>query len=203
MRHKRPRIGDRVGRLIIIKSAISSNYQKRWFCRCDCGSTKIIRDDALASKRVRSCGCYRREMVGNASRTHGRSRSSVYRSWIAMRSRCNNPSHAFYKNYGGRGIQVCKRWLGEGGFSRFLRDMGEKPMGKSLDRINNNRGYSPSNCRWATQKQQMNNMRGNVIVEVKGEKMTLAECCERLGIKRSTLQNKLTKNEHYKVGELT
>lgn len=109
-------------------------------------------------------------------------RNRLYWVWADMLSRCRNPNHKHFANYGGRGITVCDRWQAEGGFDRFMADMGERPQGMTLDRRNNDLGYSPENCRWATRKEQNSNRRNCIFVEIDGEKITLRECCRRLGI---------------------
>jgi len=122
------------------------------------------------------------------SRKHGKSGSRVYRIWRGMLERCSNPNIPHYSSYGGRGIKACKRWHS---FEKFYLDMGDPPPGTSLDRINVNRGYNPSNCKWATAEEQANNRRDNVTFEIEGETLTLSQIAERFGINRSSLNGRL------------
>lgn len=117
-------------------------------------------------------------------KTHGMSATLIHRAWSGMLTRCTNKNTGSYHRYGGRGIKVCKRWLK---FENFLADMGEKPTGLSLDRIDNNKGYYPSNCRWATTKEQNNNRRSNVYITFQGRTMTAAQWAAEKGMSRTTL----------------
>lgn len=164
----RPRLeltGQRFSRLLVLAFA---NYDKRrntfWLCLCDCGKQITVRGTALKIGRVASCGCYAREVSSKIHFKHGHrrrpdgKRSPTYRSYGAMKNRCYGETHPRYADYGGRGIQVCERWLES--FENFLADMGERPTGKTLDRFPNKDGnYEPSNCRWATPKEQAANRR--------------------------------------------
>lgn len=143
-----------------------------------------MRKDQLTRGISKSCGCWKREVareqMTRLSTTHGLSNNSrTYGVWKGIRKRCLNSSAPGYKNYGGRGIYVCQRW---DSYENFLADMGEVPKGMSIDRINVNGNYEPSNCRWADRKTQMNNMRPNIVVEFMGEKRTLKQWAEKLGI---------------------
>jgi hypothetical protein len=152
--------GREFGRLTVQFRAATSRWRKtRWLCVCRCGRESIVEAAHLLAGRIRSCGCLQIEMIGQLNRTHGRTKMPVYRSWQAMLTRCYNTANKNYDRYGGRGIAVCERWrFGDGaysGFECFLADMGERPVGMSLDRYPNKDGnYGPDNCRWATQKAQ-------------------------------------------------
>lgn len=131
-----------------------------WLCHCACGNFKRVRGDSLWTGKTKSCSCLQIDIVtrhGQARRTMGW--SSTYRSWQAMKRRCLNPKVRGYKNYGGRGITICERWLES--FENFLADMGPRPPGMSLDRIDPNGNYEPGNCRWATAKEQSLNKRSS------------------------------------------
>lgn len=150
-------IGKTFGRLLVIKE-VGRDKQGSilWKCQCRCGNITIANGSALKSGRKRSCGC----LVIEARITHGMTKTPTYRSWRHMLDRCNNPKNNSYSHYGGRGIFVCKEWLGS--FETFLKDMGERPerpKGLSIERLNNNDGYSPSNCVWASRTDQMRNQR--------------------------------------------
>lgn len=132
-----------------------------WLCLCDCGNMTVVTSSSLKGGTTKSCGCLRKTF----RLKHGHARGSgistpTYRSWQAMIQRCTNPNDSAYRYYGGRGIQVCKRWMGTKGFEHFIADMGLRPSKKTLDRFPDKDGnYKLSNCRWATRKQQQNNLR--------------------------------------------
>lgn len=155
-------VGRTFGRLRVLskitKYDSNGRFRTFWVCACSCGPDRLhlARVDSLLSGQTRSCGCLRLETVRNANRKHGMSFSPEYKSWVAMKERCFRRTAVGYENYGGRGITVCYRWMD---FRNFFKDMGPRPRGCTLDRIDVDGNYEPSNCRWATVLEQSNNLR--------------------------------------------
>lgn len=147
--------GRRFHRLVAIERVGTTKANKAiWRCACDCGGEARTTTGSLLCGNAKSCGCYRVARYYEKAIKHGMAKTLTHSTWCGMIQRCTNPNSRNWHRYGGRGIQVCERWLK---FENFLADVGEKPAGLSLDRIDNNRGYEPGNCRWATAKQQANN----------------------------------------------
>lgn len=180
--------GKTFGRLTVTDRAprLSGYTQARWVCRCDCGNVNVVFGYVLRRGAVTSCGCRLAEMLasGDMRRTHGMTGSPEHVIWAKMRSRCCNPADPAYRDYGGRGITVCDQWRS---FSVFLADMGRRPEGKTLDRRDNDGPYSPDNCHWASRKEQVRNRRTTVWLECRGERLTLQEWAERIGISPSAM----------------
>ena len=153
--------GHKINRLTVLKRVENDiNNNTRWLCRCDCGNEVIVIGDNLRRGTTKSCGCYNRETLSKARYKHGHSDPSnkTYNSWRAMIQRCDNPKNNRFFAYGGRGIRVCQEWYK---FENFLADMGERPNGKSIDRIDVDLDYCKSNCKWSTPKEQANNRRNS------------------------------------------
>jgi hypothetical protein len=158
MMPRRDLTGQRFGALTALY--FHSSSPSRWACLCDCGNENVVVTYNLHHGKVRSCGCEMGRNVAEANTRHGHAvrgnHSSIYQRWCAMIHRCTNPSNPQWADYGGRGITVDSRWYR---FENFLADMGEPPPDLTLDRKDNDKGYSKGNCRWATYAQQMNNRR--------------------------------------------
>ena len=183
MKTSMPRIADLSGMVFGDLTAISRSVHKgksKWLCVCVCGVQKTVYATHLLRGNSKTC---------SSGGTHGLGiRTPGYSSWQNMITRCTQPSHMHYANYGGRGITVCARWRES--FANFYADMGDRPDGHSLDRVDTNGNYEPGNCRWATHKQQQNNMRSNVLVEHEGRAMTIAQFADATGIPYATVYDR-------------
>jgi hypothetical protein len=146
--------GDKYGKLTVYSRVENKGSRIYYLFVCDCGNEKALSKDLVVRGHTSSCGCL--HDINCPSRTHGKSNTKTYRIWRGMMSRCNNPNVKAYKNYGGRGIMVCEEWHN---YETFLKDMGERPEGKSLDRRDCNQGYYKENCRWASAEEQAQNKR--------------------------------------------
>ena len=167
-RPAKPMIGKTFDRLTVVSRSedAQAGGHVKYLCICKCGRRVAVWGHFLRSGHTRSCGCLRNEMlaaIGGRKPVHGHARVGAYHplysTWANMHQRCRDANTPSFKNYGGRGITVCGRWSGPDGFPNFLADMGERPPGMSLDRIDNDGDYEPGNCRWATAKQQRANRR--------------------------------------------
>ena len=154
--------GQKFDRWTVVSIANITNGRVRWNCVCDCGNTGTVLGGNLKGGVSRSCGCLHKELTSTMMQTHGMSGSKTHNTWVSMVQRCRNPKCREYSYYGGRGITVCNRWLK---FENFLTDMGERPTGTTIDRIDNSKGYFLENCRWATAKQQARNTRTTALSE--------------------------------------
>jgi len=186
--------GQRFGRLTVISRAENAKRgSARWHCKCDCGKVTIVVAGSLKSGNTKSCGCITSERMNTIKLrlTHGKTDSSLYKIWEAMKERTGRQSCKNYNNYGGRGIFVCDEWKND--FQTFFdwaMQNGYK-KGLTIDRINNYDGYLPDNCRWATTKEQNNNRRNNKYLTHDNKTMTVAEWADALGINNGLLRNRL------------
>lgn len=183
-------VGQKIGRLLAIEFIGFLEGTAIMKCQCDCGETTLSHAAHLKSGAARSCGCARKETLRRIKTKHGHSPfhgkcTKVYRSWKAMRERCRNPNNLHYMDYGGRGIVVCERW---DDFRNFFSDMGHPPTNRhTIERINNNGNYEPSNCCWATPPEQAQNQRSNWHVILNGEEITVAEATRRSGLRHARI----------------
>lgn len=179
-------IGKKFGKLAILKQVETDKWGKLyWLCKCDCGNQVVTRGNHLKSGHSKSCGC---STIKHGHYKDGKE-AKIYKVWARMIDRCINPNNDYYKDYGGRGITVCEKW--KGSFETFVKDMGETPRGKSIDRINNNEGYYKENCRWTTPKQQARNRRSNHQITHDGETHILTVWASRVGISEDTIRMRL------------
>lgn len=166
---------------VLSKSGPTSRGEILWNCGCSCGARTKIRAGHLVRGNSKSCGCEQLKAVT----FHGMTGTPIFRSWESMKSRCLNPNDPSYDRYGGRGIKVCKSWTSS--FESFYADMGSRPKGKSLDRVDNSRNYTPKNCKWSTPKEQAANRRSTRFLTYKGKSHALAVLAEKFGISNARL----------------
>lgn len=166
-----------------------------WLCQCDCGNYGYVDTGSLKAGTSKSCGCYVRERMHKLNYKHGGRNDRLYLVWMDMRRRCNDPKGKEYKNYGGRGIKVCEEWENYENFKNWALSNGYDKNAKrcqcTLDRIETNGNYEPSNCRWADMVVQANNKRNNIIIEYKNERKTLAQWSKETGISYSVILRRL------------
>lgn len=170
-------VDRRFNRLRVLEfSHRNERGEKYWRCVCDCGTEKLVRASVLTSGKAQSCGCLHRERVT----AHGMTNTKTFKTWLSMIGRCTNPKSPDFHRYGGRGVQVCDRWTES--FENFLSDMGERPEGKTLDRIDVNGNYEPKNCRWATLSEQNRNKTSTPKLTFNGKTKSLAEWSDEVGL---------------------
>ncbi len=177
-------------RLKVLERDSSVHGRVKWICECSCGKTISVGRSELQSGDTKSCGCLAKELTIARNITHGESGTPEYGIWSAMKNRCNNSNVGNYKNYGGRGIQVCNRWLNS--FENFIQDMGYRPTPQhTLERENVNGDYCPTNCRWATYQEQARNKRNNVFLTIDGSEEKLVNLVDQSGISRDTILSRI------------
>lgn len=181
--------GERNNRLTALRRVANKGRQPRWIFRCECGNEVEAAIGAVRSGAIKSCGC----LIGEANRArllkHGHKGTPTYLSWQNAKGRCFNPRNKRYYDYGGRGITMCDRWRDS--FEAFLEDMGERPDGTSIDRIDNDGNYEPGNCRWATQGQQSGNIRGRARIEHEGAVYSIKEFATLMNVNFDNLRYRI------------
>lgn len=181
--------GRRCGRWTVLCQVPSTlGLTARWRCQCECGNISDVNGPALRLGRSLSCGCLHKEIVGRNGSVHGAYGTATYKIWGSMIQRCTNKKSRSYSSYGGRGITVCDRWLK---FENFFADMGEKPPGLSIERINNDGNYELRNCKWATTAEQSNNKRSTRRLPYKGQMVPLQVVAKEVGLSVHTIRKRL------------
>ena len=182
-------LGKRFGRLTVIEFAgISKTRKAMWICQCDCGTiTNPIAGYRLRGGATKSCGCYKRDLLIERSTKHNLCHTRIYRIYSLMKDRCHSPNAEKYHRYGGRGIRVCDEWLNS--FEAFYEWSMANGYREDLtiDRIDNDGNYEPSNCRWATNEEQANNRGHHILLEINGETKTIAQWSKETGLKYRTI----------------
>lgn len=191
---RRSVIGERFGRLTII-SQISKKGKANLVCICECGEHFTAYRSNIVTGKTKSCGCLNVEIVKNRSFKHGRIHKGEYTSWNQMKQRCQNKNNPAYKYYGARGISVCKKWQS---FEGFHEDMGKRPRGHSIERINNNGNYCKSNCKWIPKTEQSKNRRGNIMITHNGVTKGIPEWSKDTGIASGTIKMRIHRGWSHK-----
>ena len=173
-------VGKTYNRLTIISYLGRYNKYKIFLSKCSCGNIRVVKAHSVINNKIKSCGCLQKEKQKLCNTTHGKYNTPIYNTWGHLLQRCHNQNNDRFYDYGGRGIFVCRRWRKS--FENFYKDMGERPKGKTIDRIDNNGPYAPWNCRWATKKTQSRNMRSNKMITYNGMTKCLSEWCEYLNL---------------------
>jgi len=192
-------VGKKFNQLTLLKEVdphITKGFHIHRKCLfiCSCGIQKNIQISSVFNGKIQSCGCFSKKETSKRmsifNKKHGMYGTSEYNSWCSMKKRCLNENHKSYKDYGGRGIKICQTWIDS--FDSFIKDMGLKhSKNLSLDRIDNNNGYSKDNCMWSSKKQQTRNQRSNIIINLNGDKKCLSEWAEILGFSFNKLHYRL------------
>lgn len=184
-------IGQKFGRLTVVEECGRDNYrQAKWKCRCDCGNEIVVRGYSLRVGNTQSCGCLQKEKNLELRTTHGQRHTRLYNIWCSVRRRCSTPSASCYKYYGARGIEVCEEWNDFIVFMDWALSNGYADN-LTIDRIDPNGNYCPENCRWITLKEQQSNKRNNHYIEFNGERKTLQEWADTIGITHATLLERI------------
>lgn len=181
-------------------TAVEYKGRSKWLFLCECGKEIITNGSDVRNGKSKSCGCLAKEILTKRNITHGMTDTVTFKIWRGMRQRCENPNNHAYTNYGGRGIKVCERWAK---FENFLADMGERPGGMSIDRIDVSGDYEPSNCRWATRAEQARNTTRNRYVEIDGENLTITDWEVKMKLNKSVICKRIIRGVDPKLAVLT
>ena len=179
--------GQRFGRLVVVKRVDNKGQHPAWLCKCDCGNECIVTGSHLKSGHSQSCGCLQKERTSKSRKRHGLCDSRQYSIWTNMKSRCSNQEDHAYKYYGGRGITVCDEWKSDFQAFYYWAMANGYQDNLTLDRIDVNGNYEPSNCRWVSMKEQSLNKRSNHLITYNGETLTITQWADRLGIDKMVL----------------
>ncbi len=189
--------GNKYGRLTVVGLSDKKSGRKSfWVCKCDCGNEKLVRSDSLKSGDVKSCGCLKKEQDDiNLDRTaHNHSKTNLHSKWLGIKARCYNPKEKAYKYYGARGITMCDEWKNDFvTFENWALNNGYTPD-LTIERINVNDIYKPENCKWIPFKEQANNRRTTIWIEWQGQKKSLTQWADELGINRGTLNSRYSRD---------
>jgi len=184
--------GEVFGRWTVLHLAGKNGTRTRWECECECGTVRPVIGCNLVGGISKSCGCLKKEIIVKMRTKHGMCGSPEYIAWKNIKIRCYNPKFSGFHRYGGRGIAVCDEWRNS--FEDFYNDMGDRPSkGHSIDRIDNDGNYEPSNCKWSTKEEQMSNRSNNVFLKYKGQTETTAYWAREFNIHPSTIAHRISK----------
>ena len=186
--------GQRFGRYTVLRYVGNDKHGcALWECKCDCGVVKTVLGSSLRRGLIVSCGCYHKEDLANRLTTHGMTHTRIREIWNCIKQRCLNPNNTAYQYYGGRGITICDEWKTDfSSFSKWAMENGYDDT-LTIDRIDTNKGYDPSNCRWVSRKVQMNNRRCTPHYEMNGESHTIAEWCEIYNLSHKLVSKRVKK----------
>ena len=193
--------GKRFGRLLALEKCGHIGKYIAWKCKCDCGNETIVAVNNLQNGSTNSCGCLARELSSVRRKTHGLTNTTLHKTWKNIKTRCYNPNCQKYKNYGGKGICMCNEWLDDfNSFYEWSINNGWKD-GLTIDRIDSNGNYEPSNCRWATMREQAQNTSRNHFITHNVERKCIAEWCRELNIRTSTFCQRMKNGLNPFTGE--
>lgn len=192
-------LNQKFGRLTVISQEPSKGGKTIWKCLCECGNITTVTSTNLTCGKINSCGCIRKEQITKRNITHNQRHTKLYNVWKSMKQRCYNPKNSYYHNYGKRGIGVCSEWLNN--FQSFydwsyangysVENQNDEIHKLTLDRIDVNGNYEPSNCRWVDRKTQASNMRTTKLITINGQTKSIAEWCRTYNVYRTTFNARL------------